>query len=69
MRGQLMDKDAAAPLEGDEYTAELEFTPQSPDGIIELTFNISEEKLRGKTIVVFETGYIVEKITDEKTGE
>ena len=69
MRGQLMDKDAETPLEGDEYTAELEFTPQAPDGIVELTFDISEEKLRGKTIVVFETGYIIEKLTDEQTGE
>ena len=40
MRGQLIDKKTGEPLEGDEYTAEIEFTPEKESGIVELIFDI-----------------------------
>lgn len=69
MRGQLMDKKTGEPLEGDEYAAETVFTPDKESGIVELIFDIDEKDLRGKTIVVFETAYLVKTVTDEQTGE
>ena len=69
MRGQLIDKKTGEPLEGDEYTAEIEFTPEKESGIVELIFDIDVKDLRGKTIVVFETAYLVKTVTDEQTGE
>ena len=69
MRGQLIDKKTGEPLEGDEYTAETEFVPEKFSGTVELVFDIDEKDLRGKTIVVFETAYLVKTVTDEQTGE
>ena len=57
--GVLMDKITGEPLlvEGSEVTAEVEFTPESADGTIELTYTLDASDLAGTTIVVFETLY------------
>lgn len=56
MRGTLMDKAAGDPLlvGGKEVTAEITFTPEKPDGKVELTFTFDGSLLAGKTIVAFE---------------
>ena len=69
MRGELINKKTGEPLEGDEYTAETEFVPEKSSGTVELVFDIDAKDLRGKTIVVFETAYLVKTVTDEQTGE
>ena len=38
-------------------TAEVEFTPESADGTVELTYTLDASTLAGTTIVVFETLY------------
>lgn len=57
--GVLMDKATNQPLlvEGKEVTAEVEFTPESADGTVELTYTLDANALAGTTIVVFETLY------------
>ena len=57
--GVLMDKATSEPLmvDGAEVTAEVEFTPESADGTVELTFTLDASALAGTTIVVFETMY------------
>ena len=40
-----------------EVTAEAEFTPESADGTVELTYTLDASALAGTTIVVFETLY------------
>ena len=57
--GILMDKATGEPLlvEGAEFTAEVEFTPESADGTVELTYTLDASSLAGTTIVVFETLY------------
>ena len=59
--GVLMDKATGEPLlvgEGQtQVTAEVEFTPESADGTVELTYTLDASTLAGTTIVVFETLY------------
>ena len=57
--GVLMDKSINQPLlvDGAEVTAEVEFTPESTDGTVELTYTLDASTLAGTTIVVFETLY------------
>ena len=57
--GVLMDKATGKPLLVDEVevTAEVEFTPESADGTVELTYTLDASTLAGTTIVVFETLY------------
>lgn len=57
--GVLMDKATGEPLlvDGAEVTAEVEFTPESEDGTVELTYTLDASALAGITIVVFETLY------------
>ena len=57
--GVLMDKATNQPLLVDdaEVTAEVEFTPESADGTVELTYTLDASTLAGATIVVFETLY------------
>ena len=57
--GALMDKATGEPLLVDEaeVTAEVEFTPESADGTVELTYTLDASTLAGATIVVFETLY------------
>ena len=57
--GVLMDKSTGEPLlvDGSEVTAEVEFTPESADGTMELTYTLDASVLAGTTIVVFETLY------------
>ena len=55
--GVLMDKGTGEALlvDGAEVTAEVEFTPESADGTVELTYTLDASALAGTTIVVFET--------------
>ena len=57
--GILMDKATGEPLlvDGAEVTAEVEFTPESASGTVELTYTLDASTLAGATIVVFETLY------------
>ncbi len=57
--GVLMDKATGNTLlvDGAEVTAEVEFTPESADGTVELTYTLDASTLAGATIVVFETLY------------
>ena len=57
--GALMDKATSETLlvDGAEVTAEVEFTPESADGTVELTYTLDASALAGTTIVVFETLY------------
>lgn len=57
--GVLMGKATNQPLLVDEaeVTAEVEFTPESADGTVELTYTLDASTLAGATIVVFETLY------------
>ena len=57
--GILMDKATGEPLlvDGAEVTAEVEFTPESASGTLELTYTLNASTLAGTTIVVFETLY------------
>ena len=57
--GILMDKATGGPLLVDEaeVTAEVEFTSESADGTVELTYTLDASTLAGTTIVVFETLY------------
>ena len=59
--GVLMDKATGEPLlvgeEQAQVTAEVEFTPESSDGTVELTYTLDASSLAGTSIVVFETLY------------
>ena len=57
--GVLMDKATGNTLlvDGAEVTAEAEFTPESADGTVELTYTLDASSLAGTSIVVFETLY------------
>ena len=57
--GVLMDKATGEPLLVNEQqvTAELEFTPTSSEGTVELTYTLDTSALAGKAVVVFETLY------------
>ena len=57
--GVLMDKATGEPLlvDGAIVTAEVEFTSESADGTVELTYTLDASSLAGTSIVVFETLY------------
>ena len=59
LSGILMDKATGEPLLVNEQqvTAELEFTPTSSEGTVELTYTFDASTLAGKSVVVFETLY------------
>ena len=59
LNGVLMDKSTGEPLLVGEQqvTAELEFTPDSPDGTVELTYTLDASAFAGKVVVVFEDLY------------
>lgn len=54
--GVLMDKETGKELlvNEEEVTAETVFTPEKPEGSVELTFTFDGSALKGKTIVAFE---------------
>ena len=68
LSGVLMDKEIGEPLlvgEGEEQaqvTAEVEFTPTSAQGTVELTYTFDASALAGKAVVVFEDLYLDENI-------
>ena len=60
VKGILMDKSTGEPLlvDGNEVTSEATFTPDTPDGTVEVTFTFDTSGLApGTVIVVFETAY------------
>ena len=59
IQGILMDQGTGEPLEADgqQFTAELQFTPEEPSGIVELTYTLDASLFAGTSIVVFETLY------------
>lgn len=68
MRGVLMDKKTKKPvtIDGDKVTGEVQFTPQTSEGIVEMEFEINAKKLRGKTLVAFEKCYIVSEVDGQE---
>ena len=62
--GVLMDKSTREPLlvDGAEVTAEVEFTPASSEGSVELTYTFDASALAGKAVVVFEDLYQSENV-------
>ena len=64
LSGVLMDKETGEPLLVNEQqvTAELEFTPTSSEGSVELTYTFDGSALAGKSVVVFEDLYLDENI-------
>ncbi len=68
MYGVLMDKATKEPviLDGRKLTSELVFTPSKPQGKVDLTFRTDTAKLKGRTLVAFETCYVM---TGSKEGE
>ena len=64
LSGVLMDKSTGDPLLMGEQqvTAELEFTPTSSDGTVELTYTLDASTLAGKAVVVFEDLYQGENV-------
>lgn len=59
IEGVLMDKATGKPLMVDDQqvTAEARFTPNQPDGTVELEFTFDASALEGKEVVAFETLY------------
>ncbi len=64
MSGVLMDKTTGEPLLVNEQqvTAELEFTPTTSEGTVELTYTFDASALAGKAVVVFEDLYQEESL-------
>src|SRR5699024_10052248 len=64
LSGVLMDKATGEPLLVNEQqvTAELEFTPTSPEGTVELSYTFDASALAGKSVVVFEDLYQGENV-------
>ena len=64
LSGVLMNKATGKPLLVGEQqvTAELEFTPDSPDGTVELTYTFDASALAGTSVVVFEDLYQGENV-------
>ncbi len=63
LSGVLMDKSTGKKLlvDGNEVTAEKEFTPKEASGTEEITFTFDASALAGKSVVVFETLYHEDK--------
>lgn len=64
LSGVLMDKETGEPLLVNEQqvAAELEFTPTSSEGTVELTYIFDASALAGKAVVVFEDLYQGENV-------
>ena len=64
LSGILMDKATGEPLLVNEQqiVSELEFTPTSPEGTVELTYTFDASTLAGKSVVVFEDLYQGENV-------
>jgi hypothetical protein len=65
VKGVLMDKETGEALldkDGKTINAETIFTPEQPNGSVEVTFTFDSTLLMGKTIVVFEDLYIGERL-------
>ena len=56
MKGTLMDKATGEPLliDGKKVTKKVTFTPEQPDGSVEMTFTFDGSALAGKSVVAFE---------------
>lgn len=57
LEGKLVDKTTGEPLKnaaGKEVAATAAFTPEAPDGTVDVTFEFDGSKLAGKTAVAFE---------------
>lgn len=69
IKGVLMDKTTGKPLlvNGQEVRAEKEFTPEAPDGSVEMEFTFAAEGLKGKELVVFESLHL--KATGELVAD
>lgn len=72
------ESDSEAPAEGEEdnrpdVVAETTFTPETPNGTVDVTFTFPASELAGKTVVAFETlsrdGKIVATHTDIEDDE
>ncbi len=60
MKGTLMVKTTGEPLldkEGKEITSQVTFSPESPSGSVDLTFEFDASLLQGETVVCFEKMY------------
>ena len=59
VKGVVMDKETKKPLmiDGKEIRAEKTFTPDKPNGTVELAFTFDSSALAGKEVVVFEHLY------------
>ncbi len=72
LSGVLMDKSTGDPLlvgeDQVQVTAELEFTPDSADGTVELTYTFDASALAGKAVVVFEDLYHDESLVASHTN-
>lgn len=57
VEGTLMDKETKSPLleNGEQITAETNFTPESDSGTVDVTFSFDSSALAGKTAVAFES--------------
>ena len=64
LSGVLMDKSTGEPLliNEQQITTELEFTPTSSEGTVELTYTFDASVLAGKSVVVFEDLYQGENV-------
>ena len=64
LRGTIVDKSTQQPLlvEENPVTAETEFTPETADGTVEVTFTLDASNLGGKSLVVFEQLYQAETL-------
>lgn len=57
MSGVLVDKETGKPVldhREEDCTASVKFTPETPDGFVEITFEVDTRDLAGKTLVAFE---------------
>ncbi|MBC1907642.1 VaFE repeat-containing surface-anchored protein [Listeria booriae] len=63
VKGILMDKSTEAPLlvDGEQVEAETTFTPETPNGEVDVTFTFNAKALAGQEVVAFERLY-----TDDK---
>ncbi|MEW6901072.1 VaFE repeat-containing surface-anchored protein [Trueperella pyogenes] len=60
LTGTLMDKETGKPLvdgDGKEITSKAVFTPDTPNGSVEVAFEVDASLFAGKTTVAFETLY------------
>ncbi|PNP90659.1 hypothetical protein BMT55_11395 [Listeria newyorkensis] len=59
VKGILMDKSTEAPLlvDGEQVEAETTFTPETPNGEVEVTFTFNAKALAGQEVVAFERLY------------